>query len=97
MTDKKARSGGTMGASAGPGDGLPDAAELSRQMAGIAEKSQRLVADFLQRQGKENGVGLGTVIDPLIMVTIGTLIIVSGLQRRMPVGGSPVGAVPLGR
>ena len=35
--------------------GLPDAVELSREMAEIAEKSQRLVADFLQRQGGEAG------------------------------------------
>ena len=44
-------------------DGLPDPAELSRQMAEIAEKSQRLVADFLTRldernrgQGEQNGL-----------------------------------------
>src|SRR4029077_21033054 len=47
-------------------DPLPDPAELSRQtaeqMAEIAEKSQRLVADFLSRQGAqagaEEGIGL---------------------------------------
>jgi hypothetical protein len=39
----------------------------------------------------ENGVGPGTVLDPLIMVAIGTLIIVSGLQRRTLGRGSPVG------
>ena len=41
-------------------DGMPDAAELSRQMAGIAERSQRLVRDFLARQGDggEEGVGM---------------------------------------
>src|SRR4051794_37505704 len=38
--------------------GLPDAVELSREMAEIAEKSQRLVADFLQRQGGEQGIGM---------------------------------------
>jgi poly[(R)-3-hydroxyalkanoate] polymerase subunit PhaC len=39
---------------------LPDAAELSRQVAEIAEKSQRLVADFLSRQGGEDGLGMAT-------------------------------------
>ncbi len=38
----------------------PDAVELSRTMARIAEQSQRLVADFIQRQGK--GFGMA---DPL--------------------------------
>ncbi|MBV9858976.1 MAG: class I poly(R)-hydroxyalkanoic acid synthase [Alphaproteobacteria bacterium] len=37
---------------------LPDAAELSRNMTEIAEKSQRLVADFLQRQSGEEGIGM---------------------------------------
>jgi len=47
-----------------PSGGTPDAAELSRQMAEnwaeIAGKSQRLVSDFLQRQGAggEDGVGM---------------------------------------
>ncbi len=36
----------------------PDPAELSRQIAEIAEKSQRLVAEFLSRQGGGEG-GLG--------------------------------------
>ena len=42
---------------------LPDPVELSRSMAEIAERSQRLVAEFLQRQeyGRE-GIGMG---DPL--------------------------------
>src|SRR5712691_6577161 len=39
-------------------DSLPDPAELSRRMAEIAEKSQRLVADFLSRQGGEESIGL---------------------------------------
>ncbi len=47
-------------------DSLPDPAEVSRQAAEhwaeIAEKSQRLVADFLSRQGGEEGVGLA---DPM--------------------------------
>src|SRR5438477_2105862 len=36
----------------------PDPAELSRQMAELAEKSQRLVADFLSRQNGEGGFGM---------------------------------------
>ena len=34
-------------------DGLPDPAELSRQFADIAERSQRIVAEFLKRQGDD--------------------------------------------
>ncbi|MBV8507907.1 MAG: hypothetical protein JOZ11_19155, partial [Alphaproteobacteria bacterium] len=41
---------------------LPDAAELSKQIAEIAGKSQQLVAEFLKRQGREEGVGMA---DPL--------------------------------
>jgi polyhydroxyalkanoate synthase len=42
---------------------LPDPVELSRSMAQIAERSQRLVTEFLQRQEPpENGVGMG---DPM--------------------------------
>jgi len=43
-------------------EALPDAAELSRQMAEIAGKSQQLVAEFLKRQGREEGVGMA---DPI--------------------------------
>ncbi|MGH7093845.1 MAG: class I poly(R)-hydroxyalkanoic acid synthase, partial [Stellaceae bacterium] len=35
-------------------EGLPDPAELSRQFADIAERSQRIVADFLKRQGSDD-------------------------------------------
>src|SRR5437016_217883 len=42
----------------GQAEALPDAAELSRQMAEIAGKSQQLVAEFLTRQGREEGVGM---------------------------------------
>src|SRR5688500_14480718 len=46
-----------------PSDGTPDAAEASRQMAKnwaeSAEQSQRLVTDFLQRQGSGGGDGMG--------------------------------------
>jgi polyhydroxyalkanoate synthase subunit PhaC len=42
------------------GGKLPDPVELSRSMAEIAERSQRLVADFLQRQRPgESGAGGG--------------------------------------
>jgi polyhydroxyalkanoate synthase len=42
---------------------LPDPVELSRSMAEIAERSQRLVSEFLQRQNAgENNVGMA---DPL--------------------------------
>src|SRR5258707_9573223 len=41
-----------------PKESVPDPAELSRRMAEIAETSQRLVADFLARQGAEEGIGL---------------------------------------
>jgi polyhydroxyalkanoate synthase subunit PhaC len=58
MSDKKTGSGTGSRAAPPPTDGLPDPAELSRQLAEIAEKSQRLVADFLQRQGAEGGVGM---------------------------------------
>jgi polyhydroxyalkanoate synthase subunit PhaC len=46
---------------------LPDPVELSQTMARIAEQSQRLVVDFMQRQ-KANGNGSGNAIgmgDPL--------------------------------
>jgi polyhydroxyalkanoate synthase len=46
--------GGGEGASA-----MPDPAELSRQMAEIAERSQRLVSEFLSRQSSESNVGMG--------------------------------------
>src|SRR5260221_9534662 len=42
---------------------LPDPVELSQTMARIAEQSQRLVVDFMQRQKADgNGLGMG---DPL--------------------------------
>jgi polyhydroxyalkanoate synthase len=48
----------------GDAEGSPDPADLSRQMAAhmaaLAEKSQRLVADFLSRQGAEEGAGLAS-------------------------------------
>ena len=43
---------------------LPDPVELSRAMASIAERSQRLVLDFVGRQQANGGNGLG-MADPL--------------------------------
>lgn len=40
----------------------PDPVELSRTMANIAERSQRIVSDFLSRQAADSGLGLA---DPL--------------------------------
>ena len=37
-----------------------EAADLSQQMAKIAEKSRELVAEFLQRQAPEKGVGMAS-------------------------------------
>src|ERR1700726_82273 len=42
----------------GEGAPLPESAELSKQIAEIAGKSQQLVAEFLTRQGREEGVGM---------------------------------------
>jgi polyhydroxyalkanoate synthase subunit PhaC len=39
-------------------DANSEAAELSRQMAEIAEKSQRIVTDFLSRQDGKDGIGM---------------------------------------
>jgi polyhydroxyalkanoate synthase len=38
----------------------PDHAELSQQMAEIAKQSQRLVAEFLERQASQDGVGMAS-------------------------------------
>src|SRR5258707_2862702 len=71
MSDKKdtARPGGgasqRSGSEGGEAPGAkppPDPVELSRQMAEIAEKSQRLVADFLSRPNGEGGFGMA---DPM--------------------------------
>ena len=43
-------------------EALPDPAELTRQMAEIAGKSRQLVAEFLKRKRREEGVGMA---DPL--------------------------------
>jgi polyhydroxyalkanoate synthase len=46
---------------------LPDAQVLSQNMAAIAERSQRIVADFLKRQGAEGAMQAGGAksLDPL--------------------------------
>lgn len=41
---------------------IPDAGELTQSMANIAERSQRIVTEFLSRQGAEGALGMG---DPL--------------------------------
>src|SRR5262249_6096820 len=42
------------------GEALPDTSELSRQIVGIAEKSQQLVAEFLERQTPKDGIGIAS-------------------------------------
>jgi polyhydroxyalkanoate synthase len=49
--------GGKTGETLPPG-GAPDPAELARQLADIAERSQRLVAEFLGRQSANEGIGM---------------------------------------
>ena len=44
---------------------LPDPVELSRAMAGIAERSQKLVSDFLERQSQETNGLNNQPLDPL--------------------------------
>src|SRR5215831_930442 len=44
------------------GEALPDSSELSRQIAGIAEKSQRLVAEFLERETPKDGGGIASAL-----------------------------------
>ena len=44
---------------------LPDPVELSRAMAGIAERSQKLVSDFLERQSRESNGLASQPLDPL--------------------------------
>ena len=44
------------------GEALSDGEALARQISGIAERSQHLVSEFLERQNGGNNVGMG---DPL--------------------------------
>jgi polyhydroxyalkanoate synthase subunit PhaC len=50
------------GGDAQAGDVFADADELARQIAGVAEKSQQLVAEFLKRQSPEEGVGMASPV-----------------------------------
>jgi poly[(R)-3-hydroxyalkanoate] polymerase subunit PhaC len=56
MNDASAEKGSGTAAQKPP---LGGEAELARNLAGIAERSQRLVADFLGRQSGTGGIGLG--------------------------------------
>ena len=47
-----------------PESKLPDPVEISKSMAGIAERSQKLVSDFLERQHQE-GNGGAAAFDPM--------------------------------
>ena len=54
----------------GPEVRLPDPIEMSQKMASIAERSQKLVTDFLERQTKEPG----SAIDPLNIMNPGKIV-----------------------
>jgi polyhydroxyalkanoate synthase subunit PhaC len=41
-------------------DALPNVDKLARQIAGIAERSQQLVGEFLKRQSGEEGIGMAS-------------------------------------
>ena len=56
MNDASGEKSGDTAAAASPQSGD---AELARNLADIAERSQRLVADFLARQPANKGIGLG--------------------------------------
>ncbi len=63
MNDKTRGKPGAGGAPSGKnqtGDAVLDPAELSRQIADIADKSQHLVAEFLTRQAAPEGVGMAS-------------------------------------
>ena len=47
---------------AGPDVKIPDPVELARTMGQIAERSQKLVAEFLRRQSQKPGMGMA---DPM--------------------------------
>jgi polyhydroxyalkanoate synthase subunit PhaC len=68
QTEKRTGAGQSRTGSAAAGengkDGI-DQAELSRHLAEIAEKSQRLVADFLARRGSEGGGGEIGMANPM--------------------------------
>jgi hypothetical protein len=45
-----------------PEDALPDASELAQQITEIAQKSRKLVAEFLKRQAAGDGVGMANPV-----------------------------------
>jgi polyhydroxyalkanoate synthase len=57
LPDRNARAAPAAGANP-----FPDSAELVRRLTDIAERSQRLVADFLKRQGGGSAIGMATPI-----------------------------------
>src|SRR5215469_5261689 len=60
------RAGGASGGSASlPGGTSPDPTELARRLAGIAERSQRLVTGFLRRQPTDLPAGGSGMADPM--------------------------------
>ena len=69
QTEKRTRAGQNRSKSASAdevgGREQVDQAELSRHLAEIAEKSRRLVADFLARQGGEGGGGEIGMANPM--------------------------------
>jgi polyhydroxyalkanoate synthase len=69
LTEKRTGSAQSRAGSAAAGDGSGkdglDQAELSRHLGEIAEKSRRLVADFLTRQGSESGGGEIGMANPM--------------------------------
>jgi polyhydroxyalkanoate synthase len=57
--------GASAGAAPPPDTPPPDPAELAHRLAGIAERSQRLVADFLSRQSKGAPAANSGMADPM--------------------------------
>ena len=58
MNDASGEQRGGKAAETLPSGAAPDPAELARQMADIAERSQRLVAEFLGRHSANEGIGM---------------------------------------
>ena len=44
---------------------MPDPALVTRTMAEVAERGQRIVNEFLKRQSEQGGGAGGTALDPL--------------------------------
>ena len=63
MSDQRSdKRTGAKGGSPTPEVKIPDPVELSRMMGEIAERSRKIVADFLRREGAKPNLGLA---DPL--------------------------------